>query len=293
MVHSFGLRLKKIELTRYKEISKELSCNVKFKLIVISRKLISFFKDYHQMSFLMLIITELPRIYGKDINYKIKVNTKFLNSLPSEWSKFMTDVKLVRDLHTTNFDQLHAYLEQHELHANKVCIMRELHQDACPQPHSIPQIEYTVSSFNQQTHLAGFPQIDSGLVVYVFKQGDDPIDAINKMMLFLSTVVTSRFTTTNNQLRNSSNPRQQATIHDGRVNKGSIKFYGLKAQGSCKVLNDEKLEFLTDLRDAEGLVTQTVITYNASYQADDLDAYDSDCDDFSTAKAFLMANLSS
>ncbi|GKE03930.1 ribonuclease H-like domain-containing protein, partial [Tanacetum coccineum] len=37
------------------------------------------------------------------------------------------------------------------------------------------------------------------------------------MMSFLSTVVSSRFPTTNNQLRNSSNPRQQVTVHDGRV----------------------------------------------------------------------------
>nr|GEX03641.1 retrovirus-related Pol polyprotein from transposon TNT 1-94 [Tanacetum cinerariifolium] len=44
---------------------------------------------------------------------------------------------------------------------------------------------------------------------------------------------------------------------------------------------------------AEGPVTQTIITYNAAFQPDDLDAYDSDCDDFSTAKADLMANLSS
>nr|GEW70615.1 hypothetical protein [Tanacetum cinerariifolium] len=38
-------------------------------------------------------------------NMKLKqfqVNTKFLNTLPPEWSKFVTDVKLVRDLHTTN-----------------------------------------------------------------------------------------------------------------------------------------------------------------------------------------------
>ncbi|GKD48652.1 hypothetical protein Tco_1277628 [Tanacetum coccineum] len=75
----------------------------------------------------------------------------------------------------------------------------------------------SVEHVNQQTHLAEFPQIDSGLAVPVFKQGDDPIDAINKMMSFLSTVVTSRFPSTNNQLRNSFNPRQQATIHDGRV----------------------------------------------------------------------------
>ncbi|GKE21497.1 hypothetical protein Tco_1433009 [Tanacetum coccineum] len=60
---------------------------------------------------------------------KFQVNTKFLNSLPSEWSKFVTDVKLVKDLHTTNFDQLHAYLQQHKLHANEVCIVRERNQD--------------------------------------------------------------------------------------------------------------------------------------------------------------------
>ncbi|GJX09181.1 hypothetical protein Tco_0199040 [Tanacetum coccineum] len=78
-----------------------------------------------------LIFTQLIN----DMNiYKMKmeqfqVNTKFLNSLPPEWSKFVTDVKLVKDLHTSNFDQLHAYLEQHELHANEVCIMRERNQD--------------------------------------------------------------------------------------------------------------------------------------------------------------------
>ncbi|GJZ81181.1 hypothetical protein Tco_0646175 [Tanacetum coccineum] len=64
-------------------------------------------------------------------------------------------------------------------------------------------------------------------------------------------------------------------------------------QRSSKVLNEEELEFLADLGVPEGPVTQTVITHNATYQADDLDAYDSDCDDFSTAKAILMANLSS
>nr|GFB11032.1 hypothetical protein [Tanacetum cinerariifolium] len=47
---------------------------------------------------------------------QFQVNTKFLNTLPPEWSKFVTDVKLVRDLHTTNIDQLHAYLGQHEYH---------------------------------------------------------------------------------------------------------------------------------------------------------------------------------
>ncbi|GKA34639.1 hypothetical protein Tco_0721068 [Tanacetum coccineum] len=67
----------------------------------------------------------------------------------------------------------------------------------------------------------------------------------------------------------------------------------VEAQGNGKVLNEEELEFLADPEVAEGPVTQTVITHNAAYQVDDLDAYDSDCDDFFTAKAVLMANLSS
>ncbi|GJT24478.1 hypothetical protein Tco_0894415 [Tanacetum coccineum] len=137
-------------------------------------------------------------------------------------------------------------------------------------------------------------KIDFGLAVLVFKHGDDPIDAINKMMSFVSTIVTSRFPSTNNQLRNSSNPRQQATIHDGRVTvpplQGRQNSY---TAGKGKVMNEEELEFLADPSIVEGPVTQSVITHNSTYQADDLDTYDSNCDEISTAKAVLMANLSS
>ncbi|GJS59561.1 hypothetical protein Tco_0654345 [Tanacetum coccineum] len=59
----------------------------------------------------------------------VQVNTKFLNSLPPEWSKFMMDVKLARDLHTTNYDQLYSYLEQHEAHEDETRLMRERYQD--------------------------------------------------------------------------------------------------------------------------------------------------------------------
>ncbi|GKD59675.1 hypothetical protein Tco_1297184, partial [Tanacetum coccineum] len=204
--------------------------------------------------------------------------------LSPEWSKFVTDVKLVRYFHTTNFDQLNAYLKQHELHANKVHASSQ----------SIPQIEYTVFIVNQQPHIVEFP-IDSGLSVPVFKQGDDPIDAINKMMSFLSTIVTSRFPTTNNQLRNSSNPRQQEIIHDGRVTVQLVqgrqssfaageghmaiqcpkpkrkrdatwfrdKVLLVEAQGSGKVLNEEELEFLADPGVAEVLMANL-----SSYELD-------------------------
>nr|GFA78344.1 hypothetical protein [Tanacetum cinerariifolium] len=38
--------------------------------------------------------------------------------------------------------------------------------------------------------------------------------------------------------------------------------------------------------------THTVITHNAAFQVDDLDTYDSDCDEINTAKVALMANVS-
>ncbi|GJT74049.1 Vam6/Vps39-like protein [Tanacetum coccineum] len=85
---------------------------------------------------------------------QFQVNTKFLNTLPDEWSKFVTDVKLVKDLHTTNVDQLHAYLQQHERHANEVCLMHERNSDPLAlvashqfnQPAIIKQINLTTNT---------------------------------------------------------------------------------------------------------------------------------------------------
>nr|GFA50443.1 hypothetical protein [Tanacetum cinerariifolium] len=54
----------------------------------------------------------------------------------------------------------------------------------------------------------------------------------------------------------------------------------------------EELAFLVDLGIIEAQTIQNVITHNAAYQADDLDAYDSDCDEINTTKVALMVNLS-
>ncbi|GJS34715.1 hypothetical protein Tco_0533097 [Tanacetum coccineum] len=196
-----------------------------------------------------------------------------LHILPPEWSKFVTDVKLVKDLHTSNFDQLHAYLEQHELHANEVCF-----------------------------------------VVPVFSPGDDPIACLNKAMDFLTFIASSRLPTTNNQLRTSSNPRNQATIQDGRelLNATTAKVKDIwlgnalsqtrnaawykekamlaKAQEAGQILDEEQLAFLAD-PGIPASQTQTVIPHNATFQTKDLDTYDSDCDDLSSAQAVLMANI--
>ncbi|GJR13446.1 hypothetical protein Tco_0796098 [Tanacetum coccineum] len=75
---------------------------------------------------------------------QFQVNTKFLNTLPPEWSKFVIDVKNSSGLTKTNIDQLHAYLGQHEFHANEVCLMHEPNSDllALVATHQMTQSPY-------------------------------------------------------------------------------------------------------------------------------------------------------
>ncbi|GJV61612.1 integrase, catalytic region, zinc finger, CCHC-type containing protein, partial [Tanacetum coccineum] len=293
----------------------------------------------------------------------------------------------VKDLHTTNIDQLHAYLEQHEQHANEVRLIHERNSDPLalvashqltqsayqshlhtypnsqpqhhvssypsskvvtpyqtqqfttsqstplsitypsneyqssvhhnvysPQP-SIPQLEYAPTTYQHQQ--SEFSQPDSGLIVPVFQKGDDPIDAINHMMSFLTAVVTSRYPTTNNQLRTSSNPRQQASIYDGKVTvqpvqgrqttyaAGTTRKYTPRASGSntgkqrtvicynCKGDGHIAKQCTKPKRKRdETWFNDKVLLVQAQASADDLDAYDSDCDKLNSAKIALMANLS-
>nr|GEZ33792.1 hypothetical protein [Tanacetum cinerariifolium] len=66
----------------------------------------------------------------------------------------------------------------------------------------------------------------------------------------------------------------------------------VQAQANGQVLHEEELEFLADPGIAETQSTQYVVTNNAAYQANDLDAYNSDCDEINSANIALMENLS-
>ncbi|GJX22305.1 hypothetical protein Tco_0226750 [Tanacetum coccineum] len=113
-----------------------------------------------------------------------------------------------------------------------------------------------------------FPQIDSCLAIPVFTQGDDPIACLNKAMDFLITVASSRVTV------------QQVQGRQG------------KSYGGTGYKDEEKLEFLADPGILDGQAAQITIPNNVAFQTKDLDAYDSDCDDVSNAKAMLKANIS-
>ncbi|GJT41541.1 retrovirus-related pol polyprotein from transposon TNT 1-94 [Tanacetum coccineum] len=157
----------------------------------------------------------------------------------------------------------------------------------------------------------------SELIVPVFQGGDDPIDAINHVMSFLTTIVTSRYPTTNNQLKNLSNPRQQATINDGRVTLqpiqgrqtsfavGTTRTYTPEASGSnsgkqrtvicynCKGEGHMSKQCTKPKRKRDNSwFKDKVLLVQAQANAKDLDAYNSDCDELNIAKVALIANLS-
>ncbi|GKA76546.1 retrovirus-related pol polyprotein from transposon TNT 1-94 [Tanacetum coccineum] len=139
---------------------------------------------------------------------QFQVNIKFLNTLPLEWSKFVTDVKL---------------------------------------------------------------------------KGDDPIDAINHMMSFLTAVVTSRTSRTYTPGASGNNSGKQRMVicynckGEGHMSKQcnkpkrkrddswfKDKVLLVQAQASGQILHEEELTFLADPGIPEGQATQTSNVVNHS-----------------------------
>nr|GEV46003.1 hypothetical protein [Tanacetum cinerariifolium] len=173
------------------------------------------------------------------------------------------------------------------------------------------------------------PLVDSGFAVLVFSLGDDPIACLNKAMDFLTVVASSRVTVQQVQGRqgqsysdtgyksNATSYRRNNVSGQTRVVKcyncqserhmarqctqpkrlSNVAWYKdksmlAKAQEAGQVLNDEQLAFLVDPGVLYGQAVQTIIPNNAAFQIEDLDTYDSNCDDVSNAKVVLMANIS-
>nr|GEX35902.1 hypothetical protein [Tanacetum cinerariifolium] len=130
---------------------------------------------------------------------------------------------------------------------------------------SIPQMEYA-PTVHQQFE---FSPPKTRLVDPLFQKGNDPIDAINHMMSFLTVVVTLRY---------RGGKIMCLLVRQDHMHQDLVEL--------------QELEFLADPGTTETSSNQYVITNNAAYQADDLDAYDFDCGELNSTKIALMVNLS-
>nr|GEU82772.1 hypothetical protein [Tanacetum cinerariifolium] len=138
---------------------------------------------------------------------------------------------------------------------------------------------------------------------------DNSIENLTNTLALLTQSYKTYLPQTNNQLRTSSNPKNQATIQDGRVvvqnvqgrqNRGqgnNARGAGAAGYGGAQNIvgyaNPGGQDNAVDEDVDEQPLQDLALNVDNLFQADDCDAFDSDVDEAPTAQTMFMANLSS
>nr|GFA48123.1 hypothetical protein [Tanacetum cinerariifolium] len=219
---------------------------------------------YHHF---LKLMNDLKR--NKHFPETIASNLKFLNNLQPEWSRHKEVDELKAKRHAKTQDPL-------ALMANS------------KNPYVFPAPHLDQPSFNQNYMKQPMPNP---------KDITDPTTAMNMALALMAKAFKLNYSTpTNNNQRISSNlrnrikanspydtkmgqegPRQRWTTQAHLAGPSLEYKYPLLALG----------EGWFSLGIPESSSNQMVITNNATYQVDDLDAYDSDCDEINSAKIAL------
>ncbi|GJW00136.1 retrovirus-related pol polyprotein from transposon TNT 1-94 [Tanacetum coccineum] len=137
---------------------------------------------------------------------RMQLNSKFVNNMLPEWSRFITEVKLNRGLKESNFDQLYAYLKQHEVHANENRMMMERFIQPTDDP-----LALVTNASNQKypTQSSESPQSSNQPSIVDNCQMDTGSTSTDNLIESLTNTLAL--------LRTSSNARNNATVQDDRV----------------------------------------------------------------------------
>nr|GEY44996.1 Gag-Pol polyprotein [Tanacetum cinerariifolium] len=166
----------------------------------------------------------------KMVMSRLQLNSKFVNNMLPEWGIFMTAVKLNRGLRDSNYDQLYAYLKQHETHAKENKMMLERFSQPTVDPLALlsnvsnPQHYSSSSSASSSTQVPQ-PLVDSSSLA------EDLIENLTNTLALLTQSYRTFLPQTNNQLRTSSNARNRATVQDGRVVVQNVQGRPNRGQG--------------------------------------------------------------
>ncbi|GJR72065.1 hypothetical protein Tco_0084430 [Tanacetum coccineum] len=150
-----------------------------------------------------------------------------------------------------------------------------------------PPSTYVPPHFDDNT------QLDSGL-----SPTDNLIENLTNTLALLTQSYKTYLPQTNNQLRTSSNTRNQATVQDGTTsyegaqNKVRNANPGQARQIKCYNCNGGQDNVVDEDVD-EQPVQDLALNVDNVFQADDCDGFDSDVDEAPTAQTMFMANLSS
>nr|GEX95323.1 hypothetical protein [Tanacetum cinerariifolium] len=170
------------------------------------------------------------------------LNSKFVNNMLPKWGRFVTAVKLNIGLKESDYDQLYAYLKQHEAHVNKNKMMLERVTQHTVDPLALmsnvsPHQYFSQSSttppsthaptVTNQPQFAYNTQLDSGL-----SPTENLIENLTITLALLTQSYKTYLPQTNNQLRTSSNTKNQATVQDGRVVVQNVQGRQNKGKGN-------------------------------------------------------------
>nr|GEW03458.1 hypothetical protein [Tanacetum cinerariifolium] len=219
---------------------------------------------------------------------RMQLNSMFMNNMLPEWGRFVATVKLNRGLRDFNYDQLYAYLKQHETHAKENKMMLERFSQPTVDPLALMsnvsnQQRYspsssTSSSIHVPQHLADNAHLDSSLSLI-----ENLIENLTNMLALLTQSYKTFLPQTNNQLRTSSNTQNQATVQDGRLD---MEEFITELGMPIRVKHDREDAADAGSREWGGVGRGAAIV-------DDCDAFDSDVDEAPIAQTMFMANLSS
>nr|GEY46461.1 copia protein [Tanacetum cinerariifolium] len=233
----------------------------------------------------------------------MQLNSKFMNKMLPEWGRFVTEVKLNRGLRNSNYDQLYAYLKQHEAHANENKMMLDRLTQYIMDPLALMSNAHTSSLIHnhlQLHHLHMFHYTLLTMLTLIRGGGAAGYGGAQNTVGNVNPGQARQIRCYNYNgiryiARNCTQPK-----HPQNFDYFKDKMLLMQAQKNRVELDEEQLLFLAGRQDNaidedvdEQPAHDLALNVDNMFQADDCDAFDSNVDETHMAQTMFMAILSS
>ncbi|GJR35439.1 hypothetical protein Tco_1211123 [Tanacetum coccineum] len=186
----------------------------------------------------------------------VTINTKFLNCLQPEWSKYVTMVRHNQTRLAVSYDVLYDQLVQFELHvlASKAKKAAKNHDPLALIAYSNASSSHshTKSSYSLQSYYVTHPLsvVDYDDEYQGELQGDSQEDKLTTAMMLLARAISQKFSTPTNN-RHYARECQKPKVHDSKFFKEQMSL-AIKDEDGSNLSNEEN-DFMLDTSNGEEL----------------------------------------